>query len=191
MTLRIAAALIVALLAFSACDSDDGASVRDLGGSASGSGSGSGSGTGAASGSGSATEAEAEACEPGDEADPALVVRLDEYSVVPVEEKLTSGPTRFRAVNAGEEVHELYLAEGKSLEGMPLDPKGSVDTEALEEDGRLLGEVEGIPSGESCDLEADLEIGTYVLFCNIRERTDEGVVNHFLQGMRARVKVDA
>lgn len=186
MTLRIGAALIVALLALTACD-DDGASVRDLGGSASGSGSGSGSGTGTASGSG--TEA-AEECEPGDPQDPALVVRLDEYSIVPEEDKLTPGPTRFRAVNAGEQTHELYLVEARSLEGLPLDRKGSVDTEALEEEDRLIGEVEGIPSGGSCDLEAELEIGTtYVLFCNLRSRTDSGVENHFLQGMRARVKV--
>src|ERR671917_131149 len=98
MTLRIGAALIVALLALTACDSDDGASVRDLGGSASsGSGSGSGSATGAASGSGSEP---AEECEPGDPADPALTVTLEEYSLSPAEEELTPGPTRFRAVNA-------------------------------------------------------------------------------------------
>lgn len=188
MILRICAALVVALLALTACDADDGATVRDLGGSASsGSGSGSGSGTGTASGS--ATEAEA--CEPGDATDPALTVTLEEYAVLPEEDKLTSGPTRFRVLNAGNEVHELYVAAAKSIEGLPLDRKGSVDTEKLEEEGRLLAEVEGVPSGRSCDLEADLEVGTYVLFCNIRERTDEGVVNHFLQGMRTRVKVDA
>jgi hypothetical protein len=186
MTLRIAAALIVALLAFSACD-DDGASVRDLGGTASGSGSG--SGTGAASGSGSGTEAEA--CEPGDTSDPALIVRLDEYSIVPEEDELTSGPTRFRGVNAGEKTHELYLAAARSLEALPLDSQGSIDTEVLEEEDRLIGELEAIPSGGTCDLEADLEVGTYVLFCNIRERGNDGVVNHFLQGMRARFKVEA
>ncbi|MDQ4125496.1 MAG: hypothetical protein M3134_07845 [Actinomycetota bacterium] len=186
MTLRICAALVVALLALTACDADDGASVRDLGGSASsGSGSGSGSGTGTASGSGTETAE----CEPGDPTDPALTVALEEYAVLPEEDKLTPGPTRFRAVNAGNEVHELYVAAAKSIEGLPLDPKGSVDTEKLEEKGQLIGEVEGIPSGQSCDLEAELPVGTYVLFCNIRERGDKGVVNHFLQGMRTRVKV--
>lgn len=184
MTLRIGAALIVAFLALAACD-DDGASIRSLG-SASGSGSGSGSGTGVASGSGT----ESGECEPGDPSASALTVRLDEYLVLPEEEELTQGPTRFRAVNAGVETHELYVAAAKSLEGLPLDPKGSVDTEALEAEGRMIGELEGIPSGQSCDLEADLEVGTYVLFCNIRERTDKGVVNHFLQGMRTRVKVE-
>lgn len=185
MTMRIGAALVVALLALVACD-DDGASVRDLGGSAtSGTGSGSGTGTGTATGSGTETEE----CEPGDPTDPALSVTLDEYRILPEEDKLTRGPTRFRALNSGEKTHELYVIEARSIEALPLDEKGSVDTEALEEEGRLLGELEGVPSGQSCDLELDLDPGTYALICNIRERSDDGVVNHFLQGMRTRIKV--
>lgn len=188
MIIRIVAALVVALLGLVACDGDDGASVRDLGGSASsGSGSGSGSGTGTASGSGTET---AEACEPGDPTDSALTVTLDEYRILPEADELTAGPTRFRAVNSGKKPHEMYVAAARSLEALPLKKNGSIDTEKLDEENRLLGELEGVPSGRSCDLELDLEVGTYVLFCNIRERTDgKGVVNHFLQGMRARVKV--
>lgn len=182
MTLRIGAALIVALLLVPACD-DDGASVRDLGGSASGSGSG--SATDVASGSGTT----AEECEPGDPEDPALTVTLDEYQITPEEGRLTSGPTRFRAVNAGKKTHELYVVSARSLEGLPLDRKGSVDTDELEEEGRVLGELEGVPPGGSCDLELDLEVGTYVLFCNLRSRGKDGVENHFLQGMRERIKV--
>lgn len=185
MTMRIGAALVVALLALVACD-DDGASVRDLGGSASsGSGSGSGSGT-AASGSGSEPAAE---CEEPEATEPGLPVTLDEYTLRPDEDELTTGPTRFIANNAGEDVHELLVVEARSLEALPLDPKGSIDEEVLEEEDRLIGEVEAIPSGGSCALEVDLQPGTYVLLCNIRERADDGVVNHFLQGMRARVKV--
>lgn len=181
MTLRIVAAMIAALFALTACD-DDGATIRSTG-SASDSGTGVGSGTGSASGT------EAEACEPSDTSDPALVVTLDEFHIDPAKDRLTVGPTRFRALNAGNRTHEFYVAEARNIAGLPLDPKGSVDVEALEEDDRLIGELEGIPSGESCDLKVDLDLGTYVLFCNIRERTDEGVVNHFLQGMRTRFKV--
>lgn len=195
MTIRIAAALVVAVLGLTAC-SDDGASVRDLGGSASsGSGSGSGSGTGVASGSGTeasgaeASGSEPAECEPGNPAESALTVTLDEYRVLPEDDELDSGPIALRAVNAGRETHELYVAAAKSIKALPLDAQGSVDAEALEEEGRLIGELEGIPSGQSCDLEADLAPGNYVMFCNIREETDEGVVNHFQQGMRTRVKV--
>jgi hypothetical protein len=187
MTMRIGVALVVALLALAGCD-DDGASVRDLGGSAS---SGSGSGTGSGSGSGTAasgSEPAAECDEP-DASEPGLVVTLDEYSLRPDEDKLTRGPTRFIASNAGKDVHELVVVEARSLEALPLDPKGTIDEEILEEEDRLIGEVEEIPSGGACTLEVDLDPGTYVLLCNIRERGDDGVVNHFLQGMRARVKV--
>ncbi|MDQ3951921.1 MAG: hypothetical protein M3279_02980 [Actinomycetota bacterium] len=182
MTMRIGAALVVALLALVACE-DDGASVRDLGGSA-GSGSGSGSGTGHASGT------EAAECEPPGPNEPGMVVKLDEFQITPEEDELTRGPARFIASNAGEETHELYVVEARSIEALPLDENTSVDTEALEEEGRLLGELEGIPPGETCALELDLDPGTYVLFCNIRESGGgKGVVNHFLQGMRTRVKV--
>ena len=188
MTMRIGAALVVALLALAACE-DDGASVRDLGGSASsGSGSGSGTGSGTGAASGSATEAaECEAPEPGE---PGMTVRLDEYQITPEEDEVTRGPTRFIATNAGEQTHEFYVAEARSIEGLPLDKKGSVDEEALEEEDRLLAELEGVPAGEACAVELDLDPGTYVMFCNIREHTDgKGVVNHFLQGMRFRFKV--
>lgn len=184
--LRLAAALLVVLLALAGCDGDDGATVRDLGGSGTGgSGTGSGSGTGVASGSGT----EAEECEPGDPTDPALTVTMDEYQILPEEDELTRGPNRFRALNSGKKTHELYVAEARTVEGIPLEENGAVDVEALEEKDRLLGELEGIPSGQSCDLELDLEPGTYVMFCDIRERSGKGVVNHFLQGMRARFKV--
>lgn len=187
MTMRIGAALVVALLALAACD-DDGASVRDLGGSASGSGSGSGTGT--ASGSGTEASGTEPECEPPAPDEPGLTVKLDEFEITPEEDKLTRGPTRLIATNVGEETHELYVAEARSLEGLPLDRKGSVDTQALEEEDRLVAELEGVPPGERCPLEVDLDLGTYVLFCNIRDRGDDGVVNHFLQGMRTRVKVE-
>ncbi|HYO61603.1 MAG TPA: hypothetical protein VEU29_06865 [Actinomycetota bacterium] len=185
MTMRIGAALVVALLALVACD-DDGASVRDLGGSASsGSGSGSGSGT-VASGSGSEPAAECAEPEPGE---PALAVTLDEYQITPDEDELTRGPQRFLARNAGEETHELVVVAARSVEALPLDAQGGVDEEALEEEDRIVAEVEAVAPGGACKLEVDLDPGTYVLFCNIRERGDDGVVNHFLQGMRARIKV--
>lgn len=186
MSMRIVAALVVAVLGLVACDGDDGASVRDLGGSASsGSGSGSGSGTGVASGSG--TEP-AEECASPDLADPSLPVRLSEYQILPEEDELTRGPTRFRVMNVGEEEHEFIVLAARSVEALPLDDKGSVDEESLPED-MLVAEIESIPAGDACALEVDLDPGTYVLLCNLRERGGKGVVNHFLQGMRTRIKV--
>lgn len=168
--LRGLAALLLVLVAFTGCD--DGRSVE----------------RGRSNPVGN-SESDGGGCEPGDPMDPALTVTLDEYRILPEEDKLTSGPTRFRAANAGKKTHELYVIAARSIEALPLDRKGSVDTDTLEEEGRLIGELEGIPSGQSCDLEVDLEPGTYVLLCNLRSRGGDGVENHFLQGMRARIKV--
>lgn len=173
--LRFVAVLVLAVLAFTGCD-DDGTSIESLG-------------PGTATGSGTGSDTEGDACAPGDPSDPALTVTLDEYDILPEEDELTRGPARFRAVNSGKKVHELYVVQARAIEGVPIHRNGSVDIEALEEDDRLLGELHGIQSGKSCDLELDLEPGTYVMLCNIRERGNDGVVNHFLQGMRTRFKV--
>ena len=174
--LRFVVALVVLLLAFGGCDR--GPSTEHV------------ESNPVDSGAESDPGKEGGACEPGDPTDPALTVTLDEYEILPEEDKLTRGPTRFRAVNAGKDTHELYVILARSIEALPLDPKGAIDIEALEEEDRVLGELHGIRSGRSCDLELDLDPETYVMICNIRERSDEGVVNHFLQGMRARIKVE-
>jgi hypothetical protein len=181
MIIRVAAALVAAVLALTACDADDGASVRDLGGSAS---SGSGSGTGVASGSG--TEAGGE-CEPSDGAE-GLSVALDEFKLVPAEEELTSGPTRFLASNAGEVEHELVIVQSPNIAALPLDGDNGVDMDALDP-ARVIAEIEEIPPGETCALEVDLEPATYVLFCNIVDEGENKPRSHYLRGMRNRVKV--
>ena len=188
MTMRIGAALVVALLALAGCD-DDGASVRDLGGSASGSGTGSGTGsaTGVASGSPTGPYViEPAECEPADPDDPALAVTMDEYRIKVEENKLTPGPTRFHVTNEGEDVHELVLV-AMSIKGLPID-KGRVDEDALTY-GRLITEIPEIRPGETCALKLDLEPDPYVFFCNIRDKGDDGVVNHFREGMRKVFKV--
>jgi hypothetical protein len=184
MTMRIGAALLVALLALPACD-DDGASVRDLGGSAS-SGSGSGSGTGHASGSGTGAASGSElACVEPDETP--FGVRLDEFSVTPEDDESSGFPV-ILAENVGRLAHELVVVEAPSIESLPLDRDGAVDEEKLDPEQVVLhaGAIEG---GESCALEVDLEPSTYVLFCNIVDRGEDKVRSHFLRGMRARIKV--
>jgi hypothetical protein len=181
MKVRMVAAAAVLLLGLAACD-DDGASVRDLGGSAS-SGSGSGSGTSA---SGSGTEAGGECVE--DKGDPGIAVALAEFSVVPDEDKLTPGPNRFIVTNTGELDHELYVAQAPQVEALPLTGDEGVDEEALRP-GQIVAEIEEVPAGETCVLEVDLEPTNYVLFCNIVDEGEENPRSHFLRGMRARVKV--
>jgi hypothetical protein len=183
MSLRIVAALVVAALALAACE-DDGASVRDLGGSASGSGTGSGSASG--SGTGSGTEAGGECVEP--EGGESVDVTLDEFVVDPEEDELTSGPVRFLVRNLGEIPHELYVVQSPNVESLPLDGERGVDEEALGP-GQIVAEIEEVPPGEACGLEVDLEPASYVLLCNLVDEGENKVRSHFIMGMRARVKV--
>lgn len=180
MTMKIVAALAALVLGLVACD-DDGASVRDLGGSAS-SGSGSGSGTGPGSGTEAGSECLQHTGEPG------ITVTLSEFAVVPAEDELTPGPNRFVVANAGEIDHELYVAQAPQVEALPLTGEEGVDEEALRP-GQIVAEIEEVPAGETCVLEVDLEPTTYVLFCNIVDKGEDKPRSHFLRGMRARVKV--
>ena len=191
VTLWVAAVGVVTALV--ACGEDDGAGVRDLGGSASsGSGSasasGSASGTASASGTGSATEA---ACEPvGDPsaADHRLEVTLAEWSVEPAEESVSSGAVQLVAFNQGEDAHEVVVVKGDDPSALPLGDDGTVDEEALPQ-GDFVGEIEAFPAGGSCNGVFDLEPGSYVLFCNILEVEEGTEENHFEMGMRTTIRV--
>lgn len=182
--LVFAAAAMV--LAMAACGGDDGATVRDLGGSAS-SGSGSGSGSGSASGSvaasGSASASGiAECVETGSASASAAEVHvaLDEWSVVPEEESVAAGPVLFEAINEGEDAHELVVVKADDAGSLPLNNDGIVDEASLEE-GAFIGEVEAFPAGEECKGTFELTAGNYVLFCNIYEASEDE--NHYANGM--------
>ena len=173
MLTRSLAILTALSLVFLGACSDDGASVRDLGGDVS-SGSGSGSGTG--SGSGAET-----ACE--EPADDAVEVTLAEYTVTTDEEEFEAVPS-LAVTNRGEEVHELVVVEAPNIESLPLSDEGGVDEEKLDP-GALVAEIEEVAPGSTCALDAELNEGTYVLLCNILD----GKKDHFLRGMRTRIKV--
>ena len=181
----VALGLIAAL---AACGEDDGASVRDLGGTAS-SGSGSASATGASgTGSGTATEA---SCEPvGDPAtaEARLEVTLSEWAVEPAARTVPGGAVQVVAFNQGEDAHEVVVVRGDDPSSLPLGDDGTVDEDALPA-GDLIGEIEAFPAGGSCNGVFELDPGSYVLFCNIRETEDGTVENHFELGMRTTIRV--
>ena len=180
--LVVAAAAMVLVLA--ACGGDDGATVRDLGGSASsGSGSGSGSASGSVSASGSASGSEvAECVETGSASEAAAEVHvaLDEWSVTPEEESAPAGPVLFEAINEGQDAHELVIVQADDAGSLPLNDDGIVDEESLEE-GAFIGEIEAFPAGEECKGTFELAAGNYVLFCNIYEASEDE--NHYANGM--------
>lgn len=185
---RIVGSLVLALTVLPAC-ADDGASVRSSG-TASGSGSGSASGTGAHSGSASGTGTHSGSgvagCAPvgaGRLADAEVHVELDEWRVSPDTDGVAAGTIEFEITNAGEDEHELAITRGRSADALPLDDDETVEIPALEDQGLFVGEVEAFPPGEECTGTFDLEPGRYVLFCNLIHEEEEGVENHFQEGM--------
>jgi hypothetical protein len=184
-------------LAFTACssDEDDGATVRNLNcdtaSSASGSataaaGSASGSATGSASGSAPCPEGSGGAtCSYGGDiasADTRVSVRLDEWAIRVATRSAPAGTVGFVVKNAGEETHELVVVRGVSPRELPLDGDGALDEARLPE-GALVGEVEGVPAGETCRGVFELTAGEYTLVCNITETEDGKTESHLHEGM--------
>lgn len=186
-------AAVLATLVLAACGGDDdGASVRDLGGSASsGSGSASGSASGTGSGSASGSGSAVAHCEPvGDAstADTTVDVTLDEWSITASEEEVPAGTIAFAATNNGEDAHEVVVVQAEDVDSLPTTDEGIVDEEQLPE-GAFIGEIEAFPAGEECTGTFDLEPGSYALFCNILESEAGEMENHYELGMRTEIEV--
>ena len=192
MPRRTGVLVLLAMLLLAACGSDDGATVRSSGsasgsgsGSASGVASGSGSGTGVASGGAGCTEVGAGRLE-----DAEVHVELDEWTVAPDADSVPAGAIKFEITNAGADEHELAIARAASAGALPLAEDDTVDIPALEDEGSFVGEVEAFPPGEECSGVFDLEPGDYVLFCNLIHEEEDGVENHFQEGMATELRVD-
>jgi hypothetical protein len=179
----------LALVVIAPACGDDGAEVRDIGGTASGTGTGTASGSGPASGSGSGTASgsgpasEVAACEDvGDPATAGSQLRLvtDEWSIVPDTPSVPAGSVAISAVNEGEEVHEVLVVRAESIGGLPRDADGALDESQLAPDA-VIGELEGIRPGQTCTGVFDLEPGSYALVCNIVEREQDGSIEAHLQ----------
>jgi hypothetical protein len=186
--LSVKLAAVALAVAVVACGEDDGAGVRDLGGSASGSSSGSATATGSGTGTGVGSEV---ACEPvGDPAtaEDRVEVTLTEWSVETDEERVPGGRVQFVAFNQGEEPHELVIVRGDDPGSLPLADDGSVDEDALPA-GALVGEIEAFPPGTSCNGVFELDRGDYVLLCNVLEGDGEEAESHFDKGMSTTMKV--
>jgi hypothetical protein len=188
--LRLGGLLVAVALIAGACGGDDGASVRSSG---SASGSGSGSGTGAASGSGTGVASGMATCTEvgaGRLADAEVHAELDEWRVSPDVDSVEAGTILFELTNVGEDEHEFAVTRGESIEDLPLAEDDTVDIPLLEEQGEFVGEVEAFPAGTECSGAFDLDPGSYVLFCNLVHEEEEGVENHFQEGMATTFSVE-
>lgn len=110
-------------------------------------------------------------------------VTLQEWAVVPAEDSAPAGDVTFSVTNDGpEDIHEFVILRTDLDPGdLPVDSDGVVD----EEGGgiEVVDEIEDIPVGETMEVTATLEAGSYVLICNVWSE-DEGEA-HYSMGMRA------
>lgn len=182
----LAGLVLLAVLA-AACGGDDGAEVRNLGGSAS-SGSGSGSASGLASGSGSAPVAECSPVGEELEATDEVAVTLDEWSITPEPASVPAGIVKFTASAVGEDPHELVVVHAADTSSIPVTDEGEVDEVSLGAD--LIGEIEPFSAGSDCEGTFELAQGDYVLLCAIMEIHDGELENHFKLGMQTEFTVE-
>lgn len=186
----LAALGVVAALIFSACGSDDGASVRDLGASedaSDGSSSESASASGSASGSASAPADEPAECAPVNEdleADATSTVEIEvtDFAFDQARYEVDAGTITFIVTNNGSLNHEVAFLPGGG--DVPYTEDGHPDEEALAAAGAF--ELEAFGSGRTCNATYELEPGTYTMFC-IVPIDDE--LNHYDEGMRATLVV--
>ena len=113
---------------------------------------------------------------------------LSEYAVETDIANAPAGDITFHVSNEGpNDVHQfmVILADDLAPDALPTLPDGSVDTE----NGEGVDEIEiieAIAVGETKDLAVSLEIGDYVLICNMVEDGE----SHYQEGMRTAFHVE-
>ncbi len=104
--------------------------------------------------------------------DQTVEIILTEWAVE-APQRVSAGQTRFLARNDGREAHEFVLVSGTSKEG------------------EELTEIEGIAPSAARESVYDLEPGTYLFACLIRETEPDGTIeDHFDLGMRLEITVE-
>jgi uncharacterized cupredoxin-like copper-binding protein len=109
-------------------------------------------------------------------------VKLQEFKVRPKPKTVNSGDVTFKVKNVGTIDHEFVVVRTDG-EALPTAPDGSVDEEQIAAAAQI-GEVEDLGPKDSGKLEATgLEPGTYTLFCNVVDDSDDPPLVHYGQGM--------
>jgi uncharacterized cupredoxin-like copper-binding protein len=120
--------------------------------------------------------------------DRTVEVTLEEFDVIPSESTVGAGEVTFNVTNEGpDDVHEFVVFKTDlTPDALPTGEDGSVDEtgQGLE----LIDEIEDIAVGEAPSLTVDLEVGNYVLICNIYDATE--LEAHYQEGMRVAFAVE-
>ena len=174
MTRRLA--LVLALVALTGatlltgCAKDDGADTRGAcGGGASGPAAG-----------GSSAAAPNKGGRP-------LVAKVDEWTIE-APATAQAGKTLLTVDNVGKQTHEVVVIKGIKPGDLPTKSDGTLDESALP-DGAVLGEVDGVGPGSTCDGTIELTAGDYSLVCNLVDEEDGTKVSHLAMGMVTELRV--
>ncbi|CAN5861655.1 hypothetical protein BH23ACT10_BH23ACT10_28230 [soil metagenome] len=111
-----------------------------------------------------------------------VTVELDEWTVAPMPDTVPAGAVELTAVNVGQAPHEMVIVKAPASGELAVDEDGAVDEDALGADA-LIGEVEGLKSGEQGSLSVDLPAGDYVLLCNLVHVDGPITESHYKFGM--------
>ena len=117
----------------------------------------------------------------------ASTVTVSEWIVKPQPIEVKAGAVRITVKNVGIMQHEMLLYRTNANE-LPLKANGSVDEDAAA--ANFVGEISDLPAGTAKTKTFDLKlVGLYTLFCNIEEKTADGDVSHYVNGMVSRLTV--
>jgi uncharacterized cupredoxin-like copper-binding protein len=95
--------------------------------------------------------------------DPGIATTLSDFTIKPAEAEVPAGSITFDLTNDGPSDHSFYLARTDLAEdALPL-ADHVVETGTLE----VVAEVERVAFDAEDLLSVDLEVGGYVMFCNI------------------------
>lgn len=108
-------------------------------------------------------------------------VTVQEWSVLPDADTAAAGAVTFVVTNEGpDDIHEFVIIRTDLAPGdLPTDATGAVDEAG--EGMEVIDEIEDIAVGDTAEVTATLEAGSYVLICNIYDETE--LEAHYGMGM--------
>jgi len=109
--------------------------------------------------------------------------KLFEFGIKRRPKFVAAGKTTFKVKNIGAIEHEFVVVKVATPDTeLPTKADGSVDEEAIPEADQI-GEVEDVKPKKSGKLTEKLDVGSYVLFCNIVSKADGTTFVHYAEGM--------
>lgn len=114
-----------------------------------------------------------------------VAVILQEFALLPAQASAPANTVTFVAENKGPKLeHELVVVKTALDPGaLPKKADGTVDEEGA--GVQAIGEIEEIAVGKTAQRTFQLEVGKYVLFCNLIDTTQTPARPHYGLGMFA------